>query len=66
MIDFCYRACSQVKVTGHVENKGWTIRQVDHRDTSEKEETRIRLFMFEKIEQLEVNYTEPGKHCLSP
>jgi UDP-sugar pyrophosphorylase len=54
-----------VKLTGHVENKGWTIRHVDHKDTSEKEETRIRGFKFEKVEQLEVNYTEPGKHCLS-
>ncbi|XP_048540407.1 UDP-sugar pyrophosphorylase [Triticum urartu] len=57
---------AEVKVTGHVENKGWTIQHVDHRDTSEKEETRIRGFKFEKVEQLEVNYTEPGKHCLSP
>ncbi|KAM0842904.1 hypothetical protein ACQ4PT_058077 [Festuca glaucescens] len=56
---------AEVKVTGHVENKGWTIRHVDHKDTSEKEETRIRGFKFEKVEQLEVNYTEPGKHCLS-
>ncbi|VAI90961.1 unnamed protein product [Triticum turgidum subsp. durum] len=57
---------AEVKVTGHVENKGWIIQHVDHRDTSEKEETRIRGFKFEKVEQLEVNYTEPGKHCLSP
>ncbi|KAF8772163.1 hypothetical protein HU200_006162 [Digitaria exilis] len=32
---------------------------------SEKEEIRIRGFKFEKVEQLEVNYTEPGKHSLS-
>uniref|UniRef100_M8BEG3 UTP-monosaccharide-1-phosphate uridylyltransferase n=1 Tax=Aegilops tauschii TaxID=37682 RepID=M8BEG3_AEGTA len=57
---------AEVKVTGHVENKGWTIQHVDHRDTSEMEESRIRGFKFEKVEQLEVNYTEPGKHCLSP
>ncbi|KAF8658884.1 hypothetical protein HU200_059386 [Digitaria exilis] len=41
---------AEVKVTGH--------------DTSEKEEIRIRGFKFEKVEQLEVNYTEPGKHSL--
>ncbi|KAL6873655.1 hypothetical protein ACP4OV_013737 [Aristida adscensionis] len=56
---------AEVKVTGHVENKGWTIQHVDYKDTSEKEEIRIRGFKFEKNEQLEVNYTEPGKHCLS-
>ncbi|AQK66785.1 UDP-sugar pyrophosphorylase [Zea mays] len=56
---------AEVKVTGHVENKGWTIRHVDYKDTSEKEEVRIRGFKFNKSEQLEVNYTEPGKHSLS-
>lgn len=57
--------CLQVKVTGHVENKGWTIQHVDYKDTSEKEEVGIRGFKFDKSEQLEVNYTEPGKHSLS-
>ena len=57
--------CLQVKLTGHVQNKGWTIQHVDYKDTSEKEEIRIRGFKFEKVEQLEVNYTEPGKHSLS-
>ncbi|XP_051208118.1 UDP-sugar pyrophosphorylase [Lolium perenne] len=56
---------AEVKVTGHIENKGWPIRHIDYKDTLEKEETRIRGFKFEKVEQLEVNYTEPGKHCLS-
>ncbi|CAM0909705.1 unnamed protein product [Alopecurus aequalis] len=56
---------AEVKVTGHVENKAWTIRHISHKDTSEKEETRIRGFKFEKVEQLEVNYSEPGKHSLS-
>jgi UDP-sugar pyrophosphorylase len=56
---------AEVKITGHVQNKGWTIQHVDYKDTSEKEEIRIRGFKFEKVEQLEVNYTEPGKHSLS-
>nr|AGT16408.1 UDP-sugar pyrophosphorylase [Saccharum hybrid cultivar R570] len=56
---------AEVKLTGHVQNKGWTIQHVDYKDTSEKEEIRIRGFKFEKVEQLEVNYTEPGKHSLS-
>ncbi|KAF8686936.1 hypothetical protein HU200_043214 [Digitaria exilis] len=55
---------AEVKVTGHIQNKGWTIQHVDYKDTSEKEEIRIRGFKFEKVEQLEVNYTEPGKHSL--
>jgi UDP-sugar pyrophosphorylase len=61
----CVHVCLQVKITGHVQNKGWTIQHVDYKDTSEKEEIRIRGFKFEKVEQLEVNYTEPGKHSLS-
>ncbi|KAL6603544.1 hypothetical protein ACP70R_043905 [Stipagrostis hirtigluma subsp. patula] len=56
---------AEVKVTGHVQNKGWTIQHVDYKDTSEKEEIRIRGFKFAKVEQLEVNYTEPGKHSMS-
>ncbi|CAD6335526.1 unnamed protein product [Miscanthus lutarioriparius] len=56
---------AEVKLTGHVQNKGWTIQHVDYKDTSEKEEIRIRGFKFEKVEQLEVNYTELGKHSLS-
>ncbi|CAN6173475.1 unnamed protein product [Urochloa humidicola] len=56
---------AEVKITGPVQNKGWTIQHIDYKDTSEKEEIRIRGFKFEKVEQLEVNYTEPGKHSLS-
>ncbi|KAI4970844.1 hypothetical protein ZWY2020_001758 [Hordeum vulgare] len=55
---------AEVKVTGHVENKGWTIRHVDHRDTSEKEETRIRGFKFEKVEQLERDPSGDPRHLL--
>jgi UDP-sugar pyrophosphorylase len=55
----------QVIVTGHVQNKGWTIQHVDYKDTSEKEEIRIRGFKVDKVEQLAVNYTEPGRHSLS-
>ncbi|AQK81127.1 UDP-sugar pyrophosphorylase [Zea mays] len=56
---------AEVKLTGHIQNKGWTIQHVDYKDASEKEEIRIRGFKLEKIEQLEVNYTEPGNHSLS-
>ncbi|OEL18656.1 Eukaryotic initiation factor 4A-3 [Dichanthelium oligosanthes] len=45
---------AEVKVTGHVQNKGWAIQHVDYKDTSEKEEIRIRGFKFEKVEQLEI------------
>jgi len=55
----------QAKITGHVQNKGWAIQHVDYKDISEKEKIRIRGFKFEKVEQLEVNYTEPGKYSLS-
>jgi UDP-sugar pyrophosphorylase len=47
---------AKFNVTGHIENKGWTIQHVDHKDTSEKEEIRIRGFKFNKVEQLELNY----------
>nr|XP_034588035.1 UDP-sugar pyrophosphorylase-like [Setaria viridis] len=39
---------AEVKVTGHVHNKDRTIQDVDYKDTSEKEEIRIRGFKFEK------------------
>lgn len=57
---------AEVKVGGSVQNKGWTIESVDYKDTSFPEEIRIRGFKFNKIEQLEGNYTEPGSYCLKP
>lgn len=55
---------AEVKVTGSVQNKGWTLKPIDHKDNSLPEESRIRGFVMEKLEQLEKNYTEPGKFCL--
>ncbi|XP_058072135.1 UDP-sugar pyrophosphorylase-like isoform X2 [Magnolia sinica] len=54
---------SEVKVGGSVQNKGWIIEPVDHKDTSLPEEIRTRGFRIEKVDQLEMNYTEPGKFC---
>lgn len=53
----------QVKVTGSVQNKGWVLEHIDYKDTSIPEKTRIRGFRIQKIEQLELNYTEPGNFC---
>ncbi|XP_026457565.1 UDP-sugar pyrophosphorylase-like [Papaver somniferum] len=52
---------AEVKVVGPVHNQGWVLEQVDHKDTSIPEEIRIRGFHFNKVEQLELNYNEPGK-----
>ncbi|CAI0393300.1 unnamed protein product [Linum tenue] len=52
---------AEVKVGGSVKNKGWAIEKVDYKDTSVPEEIRIRGFRFQKTEQLEKQYTEPGK-----
>jgi len=57
---------AEVKVRGSVENKGWILENVDHKDASVPEELRIRGFKISKIEQLEKNYSEPGKFCLNP
>lgn len=51
---------------GSVQNKGWTIENVDCKDTSIPEEIRIRGFRFNKVEQLEKTYTDPGKYFLKP
>lgn len=56
---------AEVKLTGSVQNKGWSLERVHYRDTLEAEEIRIRGFRIRKVEQLEVSYTEPGRHCLS-
>ncbi|XP_059455608.1 UDP-sugar pyrophosphorylase [Corylus avellana] len=57
---------AEVKVRGSVQNKGWILENVDHKDASVPEELRIRGFKINKIEQLEKNYSEPGKFCLNP
>jgi len=56
----------QVDVEGSVQNKGWILENVDHKDTSQPEEIRIRGFKINKIEQLEGSFHEPGKYCLKP
>ncbi|GAB4844122.1 hypothetical protein Ancab_037429 [Ancistrocladus abbreviatus] len=57
---------AEVKVGGSIENKGWILENVDYGDSLEPEEVRIRGFKIRKIEQLEGNYNEPGKYCLTP
>ncbi|XP_065040304.1 UDP-sugar pyrophosphorylase isoform X2 [Musa acuminata AAA Group] len=54
---------AEVKVTGYVQNKGWALEHVDYKDISIPEETRIRGFKVCKIEQVEINYADPGKFC---
>lgn len=55
---------AEVKVTGNVQNKGWILKHIDYKDSSYPEELRIRGFTIDKVEQLEANYTEPGKFVL--
>ncbi|XP_051123833.1 UDP-sugar pyrophosphorylase [Andrographis paniculata] len=57
---------AEVKVGGSVHNAGWTIENVDYKDTSAPEELRIRGFKINKLEQLEGTYDEPGKYTLNP
>lgn len=57
---------AEVKVSGSVRNKGWIIENVNHKDTSVPEEVRIRGFKFNKVEQLEKSFGEPGKFELKP
>ncbi|KAJ6837855.1 UDP-sugar pyrophosphorylase isoform X2 [Iris pallida] len=52
---------AEVKVTGSVKNKGWILKHIDYKDCSFPEEIRIRGFTIDKVDQLELNYTEPGK-----
>lgn len=52
---------AEVKVGGSVQNKGWTIEPIDYKDSSEPEVLRIRGFKFNKVEQVEENYSKPGK-----
>lgn len=57
---------AEVSVEGKVQNNGWTLEPVDHKDTSVPEEIRIRCFKINKLEQLEKSYSEPGKFSLKP
>ncbi|XP_011027439.1 PREDICTED: UDP-sugar pyrophosphorylase [Populus euphratica] len=52
---------AEVKAGGSVQNKGWLLEKVDYKDTSVPEAIRIRGFRFRKIEQLEKQFSEPGK-----
>ncbi|XP_077236450.1 UDP-sugar pyrophosphorylase-like isoform X1 [Tasmannia lanceolata] len=54
---------AEVKVSGCVQNKGWTLEPVDYKDSSYSEEVRMRGFRIEKADQSEMNYPEPGKFC---
>lgn len=55
---------AEVKVGGPVQNKGWTLENVDYKVTSAPEEVRIRGFRLNKVEQLEKTCNEPGKFFL--
>ncbi|XP_014502085.1 UDP-sugar pyrophosphorylase 1 [Vigna radiata var. radiata] len=55
---------AEVNVSGSVQNKGWILETVDYKDTTEPEVLRIRGFKFNKTEQLETKYSEPGKFHL--
>ncbi|KAJ4754714.1 UDP-sugar pyrophosphorylase [Rhynchospora pubera] len=46
---------AEVKLSGVVLNKGWSLEHVDYKDNSFPEEIRIRGFKIEKVEQFEVN-----------
>ncbi|XP_008798136.1 UDP-sugar pyrophosphorylase [Phoenix dactylifera] len=56
---------AEVKVTGRIQNNGWALKHVDYKDSSIPEEIRIRGFKIDKVEQLEMSYSEPGKFCCS-
>uniref|UniRef100_A0A1J3GFT1 UTP-monosaccharide-1-phosphate uridylyltransferase n=1 Tax=Noccaea caerulescens TaxID=107243 RepID=A0A1J3GFT1_NOCCA len=55
---------AEVKVGGSIKNSGWTMENVDYKDTSVPEEIRIRGFRFNKIEQLEKKFNQPGNFSL--
>ncbi|KAG2663295.1 hypothetical protein I3760_16G022100 [Carya illinoinensis] len=57
---------AEVKVRGSVQNKGWMLENIDYKDASVPEQLRIRGFRINKVEQLEKNYSEPGKFSLEP
>ncbi|WOL19775.1 UDP-sugar pyrophosphorylase [Canna indica] len=57
---------AEVRLMGSVQNKGWSLEHVDHKDNSIPEEIRIRGFKIQKVEQLELNYVEAGNFSFKP
>ncbi|XP_078428559.1 UDP-sugar pyrophosphorylase [Wolffia australiana] len=57
---------AEVRVGGSFHNKGWNLEHVDYRDEAISEELRIRGFRFERLEQVKMNYPEPGSYSLKP
>ncbi|KAL2894012.1 UDP-sugar pyrophosphorylase [Bienertia sinuspersici] len=57
---------AEVTVEGSVQNSGWMLEDIDHKDTSMPEEIRIRGFRINKVEQFERNFHEHGKYSLKP
>ncbi|KAK7282682.1 hypothetical protein RIF29_11654 [Crotalaria pallida] len=57
---------AEVNVGGLVQNRGWSLENVDYKDTKEPEVLRIRGFKFNKVEQKEVKYSEAGKFSFKP
>ncbi|MED6123477.1 universal stress protein [Stylosanthes scabra] len=57
---------AEVNASGSVQNEGWTLETVDNKDSREPEVLRIRGFKFNKVDQLEAKYTEPGKFTIKP
>uniref|UniRef100_A0A2P2K6F1 UTP-monosaccharide-1-phosphate uridylyltransferase n=2 Tax=Rhizophora mucronata TaxID=61149 RepID=A0A2P2K6F1_RHIMU len=55
---------AEVKAGGSVQNQGWILENVDSTDTSFPEEIRIRGFRIKKFEQVEKQFTQPGKFSL--
>ncbi|KAG0492377.1 hypothetical protein HPP92_005775 [Vanilla planifolia] len=52
---------AEVLVIGSIQNEGWVVKPIDYKDFSFAEQNRIRGFVIEKLEQFELNYSEPGK-----
>ncbi|KAG0569063.1 hypothetical protein KC19_6G063000 [Ceratodon purpureus] len=55
---------SEAKLSNvRVQNKGWSFKSVDYKDTTYPEVTRIRGFELEKLEQCSIAFDQPGS-CL--
>ena len=55
-----------MRLGGSVENRGWALKHIDYKDETMREEQRIRGFVVERLEEMEMNYTEPGLFSLKP
>lgn len=56
--------CLQAKLSSvRVQNRGWTFKSLDYKDTTYPEVSRIRGFELEKLEQCSVAFDQPGS-CL--